>query len=316
MKRVEFLFIYLLIAMQILTGCSSGDKQVSTEVLKNGGKSAQAINERYKDKAVVIDTVVDIFKEAKIDSERITQGLFNQPVTLIEESDGWAKVKTVDGCTGWLRSKFIDRDCTSVKEEIYSSRIVITGKTKPVFASYGGSATLKEAVMGTEFFIKGKRKNYYEVVVPGNLTGWVEMKNTIELEVNKPIPKTTAQDFSATAKKFKGTQYLMGGVSARQGIDCSGIVYICGKINGVNLPRGTMEQFDFIKDGPASVEDIKLGDLVFLSANEDLADISDIGIYLGDGQILIASEAKGSIDCTLLNSDHYMKRIRGIKRIF
>ncbi len=315
MKRVKFIFLYLLIAVQIFAGCSIIDRQTSSDILQNT-ESPEVINKRYEDKAVIIDTVVDIFAQADINSERITQGLFNEPVTVLEEKDTWTKVKTVDGSYGWLRSKFIDRDCTSVKKELYSDRIVITGTIKTVYTNYGGGATLKEAVMGTEFFIKGKRKNYYEVVVPGNLTGWVEVKNTIQLNAKDSIPKTSAGDFAATAEKFKGTQYLLGGVGARQGMDCSGVVYICAKINGVDLPRGAIEQFEAVKEGPLNMGDIKSGDLLFFSANEEQSEVSDVGIYIGDNQILFDNKAKGSIGYTKLDEGNLMKRIVGIKRIF
>jgi len=54
---------------------------------------------------------------------------------VIEEKGSWTKVKVVDGYTGWLKSKFIDRDCTSIMEEKYTDRAVITGKTKKVYSS-------------------------------------------------------------------------------------------------------------------------------------------------------------------------------------
>lgn len=279
-------------------------------------ESQALIDERYKDKAVTIDTVVDIFKEADINSERITQSLFNQPVTILEERDSWAKVKTVDGSLGWLRLKFIDRDCTSVKKEIYTERIVITGKKKTVYTNYGGGATLKDVSMGTEFFVKSKKKNYYEVVVPGNLTGWVEKKDTIQIGADSTIPKTSPEDFAATVEKFMDTQYLLGGVSAWQGVDGSGVVYISARINGIELPRSTLEQYSFMKAGVESVDDMKLGDLLFFSSNEDLADIGDIGIYAGNDCFIYANKAKGCIDSDLLHSDYYLKKIKGIKRVF
>lgn len=315
MKKLNYLFIYLLIAVQMFAGCSFGVRPASSEVSQTE-ESIEAINARYKDKAVIIDSVVDVFKEAEINSERITQGLFNQPVTVLENKDAWTKVKTVDGSTGWLRTKFIDNDCTSVKKELYSERIVITGKKKQVFTNYGGGATLKDVTMGTEFFVKSKKKNYYEVIVPGKQTGWIEMKNTILVPTDKPIPKTSADDFAATVAKFKDTQYLMGGVSDIQGIDCSGIVYICARINGVELPRGISEQFEFIKEGPESFEEVKVGDLVYFSANEDKSGVSEVGVCIGEGKYIYASRVKGAVVETALDSEYYVKRLMGIKRIF
>jgi cell wall-associated NlpC family hydrolase len=312
--KISLLYILtILIFLQIFTGCNISEKtnsDISQEEVE------AIINERYKDKAVTIDTVVDIFKEADINSERITQCLFNQLVTVIEEKDSWVKVKTVDGSIGWLRSKFIDRDCTSVKQELYSERIVITGKKKTVYTNYGGGATLKDVSMGTEFFVKSKKKNYYEVVIPGNLTGWVESKNTILIGAASPIPKTSADDFATTVEKFKETQYLLGGTGAWQGVDGSGVVYISAKINGVDLPRNASEQFDFIIDRPEDLENLRKGDLLFFSPNEELEDISDVGVYIGDDCFIYANKSKGRIDIDSTKSDYYIKRIKGIRRIF
>lgn len=312
LKKIKVILLYLLVIIQVFAGCSVA-KKASSEVPE---ETEATINERYKNKAVAIEAVVDIFKEADINSERITQSLFNQPVTILEQIDGWFRVETIDGSTGWLRSKFVDRDCTSVKKELYTERIVITGKKKTVYTNYGGGATLKDVSMGTEFFVKSKKKNYYEVVVPGNLTGWVEKKDTIQIGADSAIPITSSEDFAATVEKFKDTQYLLGGSSAWQGVDGSGVVYTSARINGIELPRSTLDQFDFIKNGPESVDDLKLGDLLFFSANEDLADISNIGVYVGNDRFIYANKAKGCIDSALLHSDYYMKRIKGFRRIF
>jgi len=68
--------------------------------------------------------------------------------------------------------------------------------------------TLKDVVMGTELFIKEKKDRYYEVALPGGITGWIDTKDTIKVPSGSPIPKTSAQDFVATVSKFTGTPYL------------------------------------------------------------------------------------------------------------
>ena len=120
----------------------------------------------YENIAVVLDTVVDVFREPDITSERVTQAIFNQPVTLLEEKDSWVKVKVVDGYTGWLRSKYIDRDCSSIMKENFTDRAVVTEKTQKVYSSAGGGVTLKDVVMGTELYIKNKKDRYFEVALP------------------------------------------------------------------------------------------------------------------------------------------------------
>lgn len=274
------------------------------------------VEDKYKDKAVVLDTVVDIFREADINSERVTQAIFNQPVTVLEEKDSWTKVVVVDGYTGWLKSKFIDRDCTSIMEGKYTDRVVITGKAKKVYSSAGGGLTLKDVVMGTELFIKAKKDRYYEVVLPGGTTGWIDTRDTIRVPVGSFIPTTSAQDFVATVDKFMGTPYLWGGVSSWGGLDCSGLVYICSRINGVDLPRDADWQFEFIKTEIGGTKELKPGDLLFFSSNEDLKDVSHVGIFVGGGKFIHATKSKGMVIKTDVETEYYIKRLKGIRRIF
>jgi len=300
------------------TDISNGDDRVKNETTKprSSDEGVLDIENKYKDKAVVLDTVVDIFREPDINSERVTQAIFNQKVDVIEEKGTWTKVKVVDGYIGWLKSKFVDRDCTSIMEEKYTDRAVVTGKTKKVYSSAGGGVTLKDVVMGTELFIRGKKDRYYEVVLPGGLTGWIDTKDTIRVPSGSLVPTTSAQDFMATVNKFKGTPYLWGGVSSWEGVDCSGLVYICSRINGVDLPRDADMQFEFIQNEIGGTAELKVGDLIFFSSNEELKDVSHVGVYAGDGKFVHASKSKGIVIETGLDTEYYFKRLKGIKRIF
>jgi len=55
-------------------------------------------------------------------------------------------------------------------------------------------------------------------------------------------PWKPGSEFVDTAKKFLGVPYLWGGVGAG-GIDCSGLTYICCRVNGVDLPRDAQPQY-------------------------------------------------------------------------
>lgn len=330
MKRTLIFLIVLTIFCVVFCGCDQpvdNTIEIPSPKVTAGGEAASPSDEgddknespvevSYENIAVVLDTVVDIFREPDITSERVTQAIFNQPVTILEEKDSWVKVKVVDGYTGWLRSKYIDRDCSSIMKENFTDRAVVTEKTQKVYSGAGSGVTLKDVAMGTELYIKNKKDRYYEVALPGNITGWIETTGTIKVPVGSSIPKTSAQDFLATVKKFMETPYLWGGVSARQGLDCSGLVYICSRINGVDLPRDADMQYDFIKTGPQDTRGLKPGDLLFFSSNEDLSNVSHVGIYIGEDQFIHASQSAGKVTYGSINSDYYKKRLKGIRRIF
>ncbi|HHW47197.1 MAG TPA: SH3 domain-containing protein [Clostridiaceae bacterium] len=319
MNRKVLLLILLVVLVQltVFTGCNPGAREVNVNV--DGTDAAfseeneDAANAGDGNRGVVTETVADVFSEPDIKSERITQAIFNQPVTILEEYENWFKVEVVDGNIGWIKSNFIDKDCSSIEPDKYKYKIVITAKSKTVSSQAKGGITIKEAVMGTEFYSNYKEDDLYEVALPGKLTGWIKGSGIIEIPVGGKILETSAEDFVATLAKFKGTKYLYGGVSS-WGIDSSGLTYICSRINGINLPRDIDDQFYIGKK--VSLSEIKEGDLIFFSANKDSKDVSHVGVYTGDNQFIHANKDKGYVMYSSLDSGNFAERLLGIRRIF
>ena len=341
MRRLVFLITLLIVVLLMLAGCGKEDKIASLDFpdMDSGenvstkenslGKDIEAedsntinndedesnsdISDYMNNIGVIIDTTVDVFAETDIKSERVTQAIFNQPVEIIDEKEDWIKVKVVDGYTGWVKSKFVSTDTLSIDKDKYKYKIVVSAKTKTIFSQARGGITVKEVVMGTELYANNKIDGSYEVTLPGRITGWISEDGTIELEPGMQIPETEAEDFIATAKKFKGTKYMWGGVSSN-GLDCSGLTYICARINGVNLPRDSKDQFKVGKKIRES--EIQPGDLVFFSTNEDLKGVSHVGIYIGSNEFIHAARGKGYVLISSLDSSYYQKRLMGARRIF
>jgi cell wall-associated NlpC family hydrolase len=299
----------------VMTDSEGTEKAVTDRTAASTNAEATGKAPRYDEKTtgVINEIAVDVFRNSDIQSERVTQALYNQPVKILEEKDSWIKVEVVDGYTGWVKSKYIDRNLVSLNKSDFKYRLLVTAKTKKIMSGKNGGVTVKEVAMGTEVFSSNNIDNWYEVILPENKTGWIDLNGTMQIDLNKPIPKTTSEDFLRTLDKYKGVTYLWGGVSAL-GIDCSGLTYICSKINGVELPRDAEPQYAI--GTKIELEAIKPGDLVFFSTNEDLKDISHEGVYIGNGQFIHASKSKGSVIITPLNDPYFQKRLVGIKRIF
>jgi len=319
-NRLVTLFIILAMISLLVSSCGVRVNEVYSDIPGEKNQKLSGENSLNPDSindssGVISDTIVDVFKEPDLQSERITQAIFNQPVDILSEQGSWAKVKVVDGYTGWIKSKFIIRDCSSINADEYKYKIVITGKLKNVFSQPKGGITIKEVVMGTEFFSNNATDKACEVVLPGGITGWIKINEsgTVRLPVGKKLPGTSAVDFISTAAKFKGTTYLWGGVSNR-GIDCSGLTYICSRINGIDLPRDTASQYEMGSE--VFRDDVKPGDMLFFSNDENSKDIAYVGIFIGDNQFIHADKSKGYVFSTALVSDYYEKRLVGIRRIF
>lgn len=96
----------------------------------------------------------------------------------------------------------------------------------------------------------------------------------------------------STAEGFLGISYEWGGESAETGFDCSGLAMTIYKLNGLNLPRNSMAQFQ--AGSPVRREDLAPGDLVFFATNGDSA-VSHVGIYTGNGNFIHAPKKGDTI---------------------
>jgi peptidoglycan DL-endopeptidase CwlO len=89
----------------------------------------------------------------------------------------------------------------------------------------------------------------------------------------------------AAGERYLGVPYVWGGTDPSKGLDCSGFVQRVFRDIGVQLPRVSVDQG---RQGQpvASLAEARPGDLVFWRG--DGSRPNHIGIYAGDGQMLVA----------------------------
>ncbi len=66
------------------------------------------------------------------------------------------------------------------------------------------------------------------------------------------------------ARGFLGVRYLWGGTSA-WGVDCSGLVHLCWRSQGVLLPRDAHDQAASPRVEPVPLDAVRPGDLYFFA---------------------------------------------------
>jgi gamma-D-glutamyl-L-lysine dipeptidyl-peptidase len=314
-RNIRILCIFIsLILIQTVTGCSSIRRiPVSNNQELNISSGHITFD---KNSGVVIDTVADVYERPDIQSIRITQVIYNQPVYILSENENWIKIKAVDGFIGWIKSRAIDKDYTSIKSGNFKYKIVITAKEKSVCESPFTGINLINVVMGTELYCTAKNGDWYGVALPLKKIGWVSSNGVIQVASDSKIPKTSSTDFVVTAEKFNGTQYLEGGISCWEGIDCSGLIYICSKINGVDLPRDALKQYTKGITVIKTKGSMLPGDLLFFSGYGNLDGISQVGIFVGDGQFIYADRSKGSVMTGSMDDMYFAQKLVGIRRVF
>lgn len=306
MRKRLFIYLVAITAIFILTGC--GNKEIPVT------KNEQYLSGITADNAAVInDAVVDVFGNNDVLSTRVTQALFNQIVKVISQESSWAKIMMLDGTTGWVKSKYISRDTSCVTDGRINNKIVVTAKTVYVYTGTLNDIKYKQVVLGTELYSINKTKTGYDVLLPDNKKGWVEDGGVIAVpSTQNVIPKTSAEGFIQTVRKFEGTIYIIGGIS-RWGIDSPGLCYVGSRINGVDIPRNVKE---IAKTGiSVKLNDIKPGDLLMFSVDNIKKDVSDVGVYTGNNEFIHSSPSRGVVTDSLEDS-YYKNRIIGIRRIF
>ncbi len=117
------------------------------------------------------------------------------------------------------------------------------------------------------------------------------------------------QELYSQYREWKGTRYRMGGLN-KNGIDCSGFVYITFKYKfGIILPRTTEEMVNLgvhIDTGAW-----RAGDLIFFKTG--LFD-RHVGVYIDDGHFLHASTSQG-VTISELNNPYWHRTYWKTKRI-
>ncbi len=111
------------------------------------------------------------------------------------------------------------------------------------------------------------------------------------------------------AKGFLGTPYRWGGTTPKA-FDCSGFVrYVYGKL-GVKLPRTARQQ---IQTGQkVTMASLQAGDLLFFNMAKGY--VSHVGMYLGGGMFIHASNPRSGVRIDSIASPSYKKHVVGARR--
>lgn len=111
-----------------------------------------------------------------------------------------------------------------------------------------------------------------------------------------------------TAKRFIGIPYRWGGTTAENGFDCSGLTMVSYRLNGLNLPRVSRNQF---KAGKwISKAKLRQGDLVFF-ATKGGTRVTHVGMYVGNGNFIHAPRTGKDVRIEKLSNRFFAKTYVG-----
>lgn len=118
------------------------------------------------------------------------------------------------------------------------------------------------------------------------------------------------EDIVRTANQFIGVPYRWGGQSSDTGFDCSGLTMAVYRLNGLELPRSSRQQW---KTGrPVDPGKMTTGDLVFFATNGGRR-VSHVGIYVGNDKFLHAPGSGRKIRISSMSNKYYKSRFLGAR---
>jgi len=118
------------------------------------------------------------------------------------------------------------------------------------------------------------------------------------------------EELVATARRFLGVPYVWGGDNARDGFDCSGLIMVTYRLNGLKLPRTSRDQF--CAGQPVKKDKLRKGDLVFFDT-KGRKTVSHVGLYVGNGSFIHAPRQGKDVCVASLSSEYFQKRYLGAR---
>jgi len=152
-------------------------------------------------------------------------------------------------------------------------------------------------------------------LLPGCVPPWALSK--YYSTENEPLQREIQQSTPAEQSRLKsivdsyiGTRYVSGGTS-RDGVDCSGFVYIVYKeLNNIKLPHTAADLYS--ASTTVEQDSAHPGDLVFFSGNIS-GSVNHVGIFMGYGVFAHASTSLG-VTYNSLGEKYFRERFLGIRR--
>jgi cell wall-associated NlpC family hydrolase len=222
-------------------------------------------------------------------------------------------VTTPDAYRGWIEASATRR--LKFREPRYASKgriALVTSNVAIIYLEPFSEPRERITVtVDTRLELLSEQSHRFKVRLPDGRLGWVRKEDVTVRTADFSYPATTRKKTVEVGKRFLGVPYLWGGTTPL-GFDCSGLVQLVCKMNGINLPRDADMQFMVGK--PIEIKDLQPADLVFFSnANSG---ITHVGMFVGDGEFIHASGKANGVTITSLSDPYYQSILVGARRVW
>ena len=243
-------------------------------------------------------------------------------IEVLSTSGNWVNAK-YNGKTGYIYKDYVSYSTsTSNSETTQTTKYVNTTsglnmRTGPA-TSYAKITTI---AYGQSVNVLSTSNGWSKINYSGS-TGYVSSQY---LQSTKPSSSSSSNSGStsvsssassviAYAKTLLGKPYVWG-AQGPNSFDCSGFTYYVFKNKaGIVLPRTSSAQSKY--GTSVSWSNLKAGDLMFFDTNgANNGQVSHVGLYIGNGQMIHASSSQRKIVITSVNTSYYKNAFVNARRV-
>ena len=164
-----------------------------------------------------------------------TECLLGEIFLVIKTENGYCFGELLtDNYVGWVETNSLAKKCkTTHKVIIPATNIYLENNPK--------SVVLKRLYLGSELFVSHFKNDWAHVLISNK-------SQIIETYVPKnhlSRKSKTSHEWIEVGNKFLNAPYVWGGKTIN-GIDCSALLQLSMKTIGINLPRNTRDQLEFM----------------------------------------------------------------------
>ncbi len=287
----------------IVTASAEGSSDDTTEAAQEQTQTAaQLCGYTNLAMSTISSGNLNIRAEASTDSEVVGILTNHNACEVLEDAGDWLKV-TSGKVTGYVSKEYLvtGDEADAIAEQEISTVATVNTETLNVRSEKSTDASILSQVGNSEAFtVNSVADGWVEINVDDSV-GYIS-QDYVTLSKALPTAKTIEQvkygdgvsdvrsSVVSYALQFVGNRYVWGGTSLTNGVDCSGFTMQIMAKYGISLPHSSKAQPSY--GTKISSSDAQPGDLFFYGSGKS---ISHVAIYIGNGQIVHASNKRDGI---------------------
>jgi len=292
----------------------------SEEYLSTSGTSDNTGSSTTGKKVTVTASALNVRSGPSTSYSITTKVYKGEIVEVLESSNGWSKIKTASGKTGWSSEEYLSTSGTSdnTGSSTTGKKVTVTASTLNVRSGPSTSYSITTKVYkGDKVEVLESSNGWSKIKTTSGKIGWsseeyLSTSGTSDNTGNSTTPSDKVKAVVDLAYAQLGKPYVWG-ANGPSSFDCSGLMtYVFKNGAGFNLPRTSREQSQV--GTTVSKSNLQPGDLIFSSTN-GTGTVNHVGIYVGNGEMIHSPKPGDVVKKTKINTSYWNNTYLWAKRV-